>query len=460
MFLALKKTEESQMNQPIELPMSDLSQWLLDSPEQGQFKVGKRLFSDPAVFEREMERIFEGNWIYLCHESQIPSPHDFYTTRMGRQPVVITRGGDGAIHGFLNACAHRGATLCRTVKGNSQFLTCSYHGWVYDSTGRNVNIKEHVSGGYPAAFLNQSHDLKPIARLQAYKGFIFGSLSSDVVPLDEHLADAKPFIDLVAAQPPGGAEVIPGGSMYTHRGNWKMQPENGIDGYHATATHANYFAILKRSVEREMAAAARAGKELKRPMTGDLSQMESGWYDLHNGHNLMWLQFSLPEHRSHWHYRDQLREQLGEGAAEWLLHRQRNLLIFPNLLLMDHVSTQIRVIRPVSYNRTQVKIYCVGGAGETRDERNLRIRQYEDFYNASGLATPDDLANFEACDDGVQALGMPWLDGYERGMAQMTEQPDCQARQLGINPAAGGSDLADETLMHGIYRRWLKLMSD
>ena len=187
------------MNQPIELPMSDLSQWLLDSPEQGQFKVGKRLFSDPAVFEREMERIFEGNWIYLCHESQIPNPHDFYTTRMGRQPVVITRGGDGAIHGFLNACAHRGATLCRTVKGNSQFLTCSYHGWVYDSTGRNVNIKEHASGGYPAAFLNQSHDLKPIARLQAYKGFIFGSLSSDVVSLEEHLADAKPFIDLVAA---------------------------------------------------------------------------------------------------------------------------------------------------------------------------------------------------------------------------------------------------------------------
>lgn len=447
------------MNQPAGPAPADLSQWLLDRPQDGQFKVGKRLFTDPEIFELEMERIFEGNWIYLCHESQIPRPHDYITLPMGREPVVVIRAADGSVGAYINACAHRGATLCRTERGHAKFLTCTYHGWTYDSSGRNVDIKDHAAGRYPQAFERASHDLAPVARVQSYRGFVFGSLNANVASLEDHLAEARPFIDLVASQPPGGAEVLPGGSLYSHGGNWKMQPENGIDGYHATTTHANYFAILKRSMEREMAAAARAGKELKRPMTGDLSQMDSGWYDLGNGHNLMWLQFSLPQHRPHWNYRDQLREQLGEGPAEWLLHRQRNLLIFPNLLLMDHVSTQIRVVRPLSADRTQVKIHCLGGKGEQRAERALRIRQYEDFYNASGMATPDDLANFEACHRGLQSRHSPWLDGYERGMDDLAPQPDHYAEQLGIHPQAGGPDLADETLMHGIYRQWLKQMT-
>ena len=74
------------------------------------------------------------------------------------------------------------------------------------------------------------------------------------------------------------------------------------------------------------------------------------------------------------------------------------------------------------------------------------------------MATPDDLANFEACHRGLQSRRSPWLDGYERGMDDLAPQPDRYAAQLGITPRAGGPDLADETLMHGIYRQWLKLM--
>ena len=38
-----------------------------------------------------MKHIFEGNWVYLAHESQIANVNDYLTDHIGRQPVVITR---------------------------------------------------------------------------------------------------------------------------------------------------------------------------------------------------------------------------------------------------------------------------------------------------------------------------------------------------------------------------------
>ena len=45
-------------------------------------------------------------------------------------------------------------------------------------------------------------------------------------------------------------------------------------------------------------------------------------------------------------------------------------------------------------------IYCIAPKGEAPEARARRIRQYEDFFNASGMATPDDLEEFRACQHG------------------------------------------------------------
>ena len=60
---------------------------LEDDAASGNFRVGRDIFTDPAIFELEMKHIFEGNWIYLAHESQVPSNNDYFTTTMGRQPI-------------------------------------------------------------------------------------------------------------------------------------------------------------------------------------------------------------------------------------------------------------------------------------------------------------------------------------------------------------------------------------
>lgn len=435
----------------------DLKSLLIDQPDAGMFQVSRKLFNDEELFELEMEHIFESGWVYLCHESQVHKPNDFFTTYIGRQPVVVTRDEQGEINCMINACAHRGATLCRVQKGNKKFHVCSYHGWTYDSTGKNVDVKDLDSGGYPDPFLQASHDLSRIAKLEVYKGFVFGSLSEEVPELEDYLAESKPFIEMISAMSAEGMEVVKGSSTYIYEGNWKMQAENGIDGYHFTTIHANYVGVISRRAKLEA-----AGGEDKVKVAYDDSMMKgfrSGHYDLKNGHAVIWIDFPKPENRPLWEMKDEVEARVGGARAQWMLKRQRNLLVYPNVQLMEQASSQIRVFRPISYNRTEVKIYCIAPRNETPSMRERRLRQYEDFFNATGLATPDDLMEFEQCQRGYEGREVKWQQGYDRGMADMIDGGDDLAQELGIKPYSSGPDATHETLYHGQYRQWEKLMS-
>src|SRR5262245_56964393 len=83
-------------------------------------RVHRRLYTDPAIFDLEMAHIFGGPaWVYLGHESQIKRPGDYFATRLGRKPVVMVRDADGAVRVLHNQCAHRGAMVVATEKGNT-----------------------------------------------------------------------------------------------------------------------------------------------------------------------------------------------------------------------------------------------------------------------------------------------------------------------------------------------------
>jgi hypothetical protein len=95
-----------------------------DDPENGVFRCRRDILTDEELFELEIKHIFEGNWIYMAHESQIPNPGDYFTLTMGRTPVVITRDKDGELHALVNACSHRGAQLCRFKRRNQVGDSC------------------------------------------------------------------------------------------------------------------------------------------------------------------------------------------------------------------------------------------------------------------------------------------------------------------------------------------------
>ena len=436
-------------------PVRDFQAYIVDRPEEGMFTIDRALFRDPEIFELEIQYIFEGSWIYLAHESQLPRPHDFYTTTLGRQPVVLMRNQLGEIGGFLNTCPHRGTTVCRVKRGgNRKILTCPYHGWCFNTSGALVSVKDHATGAYPEAFASLDHGLMRVPRLGNYRGFLFGSLNPGVEDLDTYLGEARLLIDLLVDQTPEGLEVVRGSTEYTYAGNWKLQVENGIDAYHFDIVHPTFVGV----VQRRMASA----KDAVRPIPTQCLRapmMATGGYDLGNGHALLWANYPYPQSRPLYERRAEIATRCGEARACWMLDRFRNLLLYPNVFLMDQVSTQIRVVHPLAVDKTRVSTYCIAPVGESTAQRAHRLRQYEEFFNASGVGQPDDLAVLEACQHGYAGRLVRWQQGYVRGARRMKLGADAEAQSLGLRPYSSSGDFCDETISQGQYRQWFRLMN-
>ncbi|SHL07491.1 benzoate 1,2-dioxygenase, alpha subunit [Roseovarius marisflavi] len=425
-----------------------------DDPEKGIFRARRDMFTDEELFELEMKHIFEGNWIYMAHESQIPNPGDYFSLHMGRTPVVITRDKDGELHALVNACSHRGAMLCRFKRRNQKTFTCPFHGWTFSNTGKLLKVKDPKGGGYPEQF-NQdgSHDLTKVARFQNYRGFLFGSLNADVQPLEEYLGEACKMIDMIVDQSEEGMEVLRGSSTYTYDGNWKLQAENGADGYHVSAVHWNYVATTShRTVD---------GKEdkIKATDASKWSKQKGGFHSYENGHLLLWTTWADPSTRPNYARLEEWTKTYGKTKAEWMVGVLRNLCLYPNVFLMDQFSSQIRVFRPISVDKTEVTIYCIAPKGEDQASRSLRIRQYEDFFNASGMATPDDTEEFRATQRGYAGGAHAKWNDLSRGATQWIEGPDEDAKELGINPILSGARTEDEGLFVIQHTQWTERMA-
>lgn len=429
-----------------------LDEVVQDDADTGLYRCKRNIFTDPELFELEMKYIFEGNWIYLAHESQIPNKNDYFTGFMGRQPIVIARNRNGELNCFINACSHRGAMLCRHKRGNKSTYTCPFHGWTFNNSGKLLKVKDPDEAGYPDQFNRDgSHDLTKIARFESYRGFLFGSLNPDVVPLKEHLGEATKIIDLIVDQSPQGLEVLRGSSTYVYDGNWKLQTENGADGYHVSATHWNYAATTSRRKEEGKVDNVRAMS------AGGWAKQGGGFYSFENGHLLLWTNWSNPEDRPNWDRREELAAQFGQARADWMVQRSKNLCLYPNVYLMDQFSSQIRHYRPLAVDKTEVTIYCIAPKGEDQEARTRRIRQYEDFFNASGMATPDDLEEFRACQIGYMGKAAMWND-LSRGAKHWIQGPDEAAAAIGMAPLMSGAKTEDEGLFAVQHRYWMETM--
>lgn len=110
--------------------------------------------------------------------------------------MVITRDKTGSLNAVINACAHKGAMLCRRKQGNEGSFTCPFHGWTFSNTGKLLEVKDARTMQYPELFGNDgSHDLTWVALFESYCGFLLGSLNPDVAPLQDYLGATTTIID-------------------------------------------------------------------------------------------------------------------------------------------------------------------------------------------------------------------------------------------------------------------------
>jgi benzoate/toluate 1,2-dioxygenase subunit alpha len=443
--------------------MASIPDLIDDRPDEGVFRVHRAMFDDPAIFDLEMRHIFEGGWVFLGLECQASGPHDYFTVNAGRVPVLVMRDGDGALRGFINSCPHKGARIAHARCGHARQLVCPYHSWSFDSSGRNKGIKWKQGGGYGPGFDADSHDLAPLPGFGIYKGFVFGSVVGDVPPLTDWLGETAKLLDLVAEQSDEGVELIPGAVTFTFEGNWKLQLENCSDNYHFTSAHPSYIRLLERraAAQDEARAGFTSSMQSQRHWSGEDDAVVGGTCSFPYGHALNFGLGSPTPVSPLFERSEELAEKLGAARRDWIFN-MRNLTIFPNLQVAENAASQLRVIEPIGPARTRMRTWCIGPKGESASARRQRIRQYEDFYNPTGMATPDDTVAYEDCQRGFAGKVAPWLQGYQRGTTVCRAGAGPLADGIDLRPdwsVEGNSRLCDETVYRSYYREWARRMA-
>lgn len=166
-----------------------------------------------------------------------------------------------------------------------------------------------------------------------------------------------------------------------------------------------------------------------------------------------------PEVRPVYQHREEIEARVGKARADFIVNQTRNLCVYPNVFLMDQFSTQIRVVRPLDVDRTEVSIFCFAPKGESQADRTTRIRQYEDFFNVSGMGTADDLEEFRACQSGYAGITAMWND-LSRGAPLWVDGPDENAARMGLKPRISGARSEDEGLFVCQHEYWVEVMRE
>lgn len=201
-------------------------------------QVPYKVFTDPRFYVLEQQRIFRGEtWSFVALEAEVPDPGDYKATVIGDTPVIVTRDAEGGVNVVQNRCAHRGALVCRNLRGNAKHLECVYHQWAYDLKGGLIGVPfrrgVQGKGGMPGDFVLGEHGLDRL-RAETINGLVFASFSAAVEPLRDYLGPiVVGQIERLLNRP---IRVLGDQRQYIH-GNWKLYAENVRDPYHASLLH-------------------------------------------------------------------------------------------------------------------------------------------------------------------------------------------------------------------------------
>ncbi len=403
-------------------------------------RVHKDLYSDPDIFEEELDKVFNNTWVWVAHESEVSGKNNYKTAKIGRQPVIVVRERKGGINVLLNRCRHRGATVCEGNAGKTKAFTCPYHGWGYglDGSLRALPKPEEYEN-----LMDKSEFGLVKLRHESYQGMIFATLSDDIEPLEDFLGGAKKWIDLFMKQGAGYPLKTLGEQRFRFPGNWKIQLENTTDAYHFPIVHKSFLSSMDET-----------SAEIFDFLDGD------GFVeDLGNGHSVMVmipelvdleekLDDPIPER-----FADLATELAAEGHSDEEVRRLVravggsgfNLNLFPNI---SFSMAFFRNLVPISAQETEIHHIAIGGEGAPDAYNQKRMRLHEHFQGPMGFGTPDDGEAWERVQRGSMAGDDGWIM-VNRGMSRMKTSADG-------NPQGA---VCSETGMRAAYQQYKKQMA-
>ncbi len=402
-------------------------------------RVHTSLYTDPLIFEQEMESIFRNTWVWVAHESEVPAAGSYKTHSVGREPVIVVRDRGNKIRVLLNRCRHRAATLCEHKKGKTASFVCPYHGWSYALDGSLRGVPHGESYGdtldkadYPLVGL----------RTESYGGMVFATFKDDIEPLVDFLGPAKKWIDLFMKQGAGYPVKVTGEHRFRFPGNWKIQLENTTDAYHFPLVHKSFLSSVDPQTERML----------------DFVKGPGYVEDLGNGHSVMVMIPELVDLESNLddpvptRFEDLAQTLRDEGHDEQKVRRivravggsGFNLNLFPNIACS---MAFFRVLQPVSVTETEIHHAVITMDGGPAAANQARLRLHEHFQGPMGFGTPDDSEAWERVQKGAAAGRDLWIL-LNRGLP---------GERLTADGRAG--DVSAETGMRAAYQQWKRLMS-
>lgn len=403
-------------------------------------RVHGLVYTDPQVFEDELQRIFGRGWVYVGHESEVPTAGDFIVRMIGRQSVVMTRDREGRCNVLYNRCPHRGNKVSQVEKGHAPTLTCSYHGWAFNMDGALAGVP--FAQGYGDDFDKSLYAMPKVGRVDSYGGFVFASLAPEGESLKSHLGEGARMIDMLNGLSPEGGVEFPSGYM-KHRldANWKVVSENQVDGYHAHFVHGS----LVRA--KQEWAKIRDRREESSARTRDLgtghSEIDHAADYAEAGTPFRWTggvdPARLPD------YVAGMERAYGkEEAMRRLVLGPPHAAIFPNLMLAE---MNISILQPISANETiqlTTPVFLKGGA-----ELNARsLRRCEGALGPAGFLIADDAEVNALLQEGLATDQPEWVI-LKRGLHSERHEPD----------GTISAGLMDETSQRGLWKRYRELMA-
>ena len=375
-----------------------------------QDRIHGSLYTSEAIFKDEMKRIFREGWVYVAHESEIPNRGDFVRRRIAGDPVVVIRAADEQINVFVNRCAHRGNLLCSDDRGSARAFVCKYHGWAYDLQGDLVDVP------YPAGLTadRKALGLTKLPRIDQYRGFYFASFNENVMPLMEHLGKSATLIDRACEMSPTGKLKLDAGWVqHRFKSNWKMLPENDVDGYHVSFVHPSFAEAIRTRYDED------ALLQNEEDVVSEARYWGMGHteIDFSKGYKSVLRWFGCDEKRYPEYVANMVKSYGDEGARKRMTIGPPHACIFPNLFLAEGNIGMFEPISPTEciHWHTAMQLEDVEQGVNDRFKR-----QSEGALGPAAFLLADDAVIAERAQEAFGQSG-GWLD-LSRGLDREHEE--------------------------------------
>ena len=194
------------------------------------WSLDQKFYKDEEIFNLEIENIYMNSWLLAGHESQIPNTGDYFLFNLLSESVIIIRGKDGVVRGFMNVCRHRGSRICLEKSGHAKRLTCPYHSWTYNLDGSLMIAK------YLKDDINRDDLGLHRCQLETIEGLIMINFSDNPRSLQKMREELTEPMQMFGMK---DLKIVEHRN-YFMEANWKLGVENYNECYHCAPAHPEY----------------------------------------------------------------------------------------------------------------------------------------------------------------------------------------------------------------------------